>query len=108
MLDAMRELSTQSAMKLGWRSQSWYIISQKHDMIANHARSRGSITSRIVRQSTSSTVSVLDAPEGVSIRKTRSRRLSDVKPADARNRLRQAPAALTPAWNGAGKTMLLS
>ena len=51
-LSAMPRLSTQSAMKFGCRSQSWYIIIQKHDMIAIQMISRISRMPLIVRHST--------------------------------------------------------
>ena len=93
-------------MKFGCRSQSWYIISQKHDMMASQASSRGSSTSRSVRQSTCQTVSVFDAPLGTSWNANSSSRLNDVNTAEARNRLRQASGEFASAWNGPGSSTL--
>ena len=63
----MREVLIQSAMKLGCRSQSWYIISQKQDMIAMNASRRGSAMFTTVRFRTRSSPSVLEAPLGTSL-----------------------------------------
>ena len=91
-----RALSTQSAMKLGCRSQSWNIISQKQDMMAIQQSSRGSTMFTSVRQSTWRTDSVFDAPEGTSRNVSSSSRLNEVNTAEARNRLRQASWRMWP------------
>jgi hypothetical protein len=93
-------------MKLGWRSQSWYIISQKHDMIAIQASSRRSRMFVIVRHSTWPIVSVFEAPEGTSLKVNRSSRLKVEKKAEARNRLRHASLELAVALSGPGSTAL--
>jgi hypothetical protein len=50
MCTAIIELSTQSVMKFGCRSQSWYIISQKQDMISSQMIRRTSKMLTIVLQ----------------------------------------------------------
>jgi hypothetical protein len=78
---AMDWLFTQSVMKFGCRSQSWYIISQKHDMIISQMISRISNMFAIVRLSTAQGDSVLSAPEGTSLNVSSRNRLHAVKPA---------------------------
>ena len=77
------ELSTQSVMKFGCRSHSWYIINQKQDMISSQTISRGSTMLTIVRLRTCQGLSVLEAPEGTSLKVSRIRRLQQVKAAHA-------------------------
>ncbi len=90
---AIIELSTQSSMKLGCRSQSWYIIAQKQDMMSSQATSRASTMFLNVRQRTCKGFSVLEAPLGMSGKRIMHSRLTMVKPAQARN-IRCQPSAV--------------
>src|SRR5688500_15297345 len=72
-------------------------MSQKPDMMVIHASNRGSKMLVTVRHNTWKTDSVFDAPEGTSLKVSRSNRLNEVKNAEAKNKLRQASLERSPA-----------